>query len=581
MSDYKEMRDLGMAPLRHVMLVRLMMLRNWVGNAPRDLAPKIKKSPFYFELGKQLVIASKTETQMQLAQTELALAQRASRELTSHVNQPANAGIRGQFSLPETALGDSYAALRTAKTVGLPKTYMQYRNGIYLRLAAKLNAVMPQLLKELGVVGNVEEHTDWTSTQSADRARQTPIGQELGHLRLFGQDVDKRGILGLELDLPLAAAMNVTVLRFVRDTIWALLDAERAPLHLVDDVRSFYGEQYPLPDMTANADELPLSANTDLLMRATMARGGDVTTYDLAHGSAKLDVKGASSLLAADQLDLNTAAAVAMNNDRFLTLQVLRQAGLPVPLGAVYPTVEVAITDWRAGLSGKALVARTRRRDVSGETEALPMPPEEFQLANCLRTLAGDENNELLVESFKKGDLFRLLVLDGKVLAVLAIDYAYVVGDGRRTVAALVADRNRKRDGNGYPQLQLNGQTDLALKTQGYAADQVLPRGTQAYLGRTSGMLAAGEHRNGRDELDESYDALAVSAVRATRLRLATVDLAVVNSYVVYDAEQGTQASIVNVNGTPDLSEFERPTYGDAQAVGASILSAALRTKSE
>jgi len=152
MTDYKEIRDLGMAPLRHVMPVRLMMLRDWVGSAPRDLAPKIKKSPFYFQMGTQFVIASKTETQLQLAQTELVLAQHAARELTSHVNQPANAGIRGQFSLPETVLGDSYAALRSAKTPDLPNTYMAYRNGVYLRLAAKMSAVMPQIMKALGVV---------------------------------------------------------------------------------------------------------------------------------------------------------------------------------------------------------------------------------------------------------------------------------------------------------------------------------------------------------------------------------------------------------------------------------------------
>mgnify|MGYP000987248639 CR=1 FL=1 len=579
MTDYKEIRDLGMAPLRHVMPVRLMMLRDWVGNAPRDLAPKIKKSPFYFEMGTQFVIASKTETQLQLAQTELVLAQHAARELTSHVNQPANAGIRGQFSLPETVLGDSYAALRSAKTPDLPKTYMAYRNGVYLRLAAKMSAVMPQIMKALGVVGSAQEKTDWSTTATASQAEQLPIGYRLGHLRLFGQNVDQRGILGLEIDLPLVASMNVTVLRFVRDTMWALLDADRPPLHIIDDVRSFYGEHYPLPDVTAKLPATSLSANTELLMRAAMARGGDVTTYDLARGSAKLDVKGASTLLAADQLDLNTATAVAMNQDRFLTLQVLRQEGLPVPLGGVYPTVDAAITDWRAGLSGKALVARTRRRDVPGESEAFPVTPKEFQLANSLQALAGDTGNELLVESFKKGDVFRLLVLDHKVLAVLAIDYAYVVGDGRRTVAALVTDRNRKRADNGYPQLTIDGAAELALKTQGYAANQVLPRGTQAYLGRTSGMLTAGEHRNGRDELDESYDALAVSAARAARLRLSTVDLAVTNSYVVYDADQGQLASIVNVNGTPDLSEFEHPTYGDAQPVGAAVLSAALRRK--
>lgn len=564
MTDYKLIHEMGMAPLRRAMPLRLLERYGWQDAAPKALKPLIARSPFYFELGQELVVASKTETRPELAQQELALAQAALPELTPARAQATGSGVRVQLSLPEIVFGDTYAVLRER---GLKDSYMTYRNAIYLRLAQKVSAVMPDLLARLGASAGHLTQPDFATLKSAAATTTVhPIGSVIGHVALMGQELAKRGILGLEIDLPRICAQVPAALTLVRDTMWALLDADAVP----DDLDAFLTTALGMnsvPDVFAAPAPVTLPGNTTALVTATLARGGDITVLDLNQGNVWLQVGDRRGLVAGGQPALNTAAAERLNADRYERLRLLGSAGLPIPLGGVYADADALEADWQHGIADKAIVLKARRRG-DGLTQTFIAPPtvEELKLA------AANIHGDLLIESYKKGDLFRLIVVDGKVVAVLAIDYAYVVGDGRRPVTALLSARNA-RTGRV---ITLDAATTTVLADQGVAPDTVLPRGTQAYLGRTSTTLRAGDRRDGRDELDESYHQVAVAAAAACALRFATVDLAVVNSYVPYDEEGEGQVAIVGVQAAPDLTPFAQPDLGAAQSVAGDVLTALL-----
>ena len=565
MSDYTKMAALGMAPLRHNVRVRVLSLHD-AQTVPAALVKKSTHSPFFFAAGQQFFVTSKTESNLALALQQRQLALAAIHD-ASGAGTFLTSGLRVQLTLPEMAFGDSYAAL--AKEGKMP-SYLDYRNHIYLRLAAKL-AHTPSLYALLGAKVTPAATTDWSSLQAyAQTFKVRPVGEQLGTVGLVGQHFDQQGVLALEVDVPLLLGTNVAALGLLRDTVWALLDADKAPVDLAAYLRLFYGDDYQLPDLAEPVAAVPQD-NTGLLMQANIADGGDVQQLSPQTSLYQLKQGKSAALISRNALGLNTDVATELSQDRFARRNALAAAGLNTPLAGVYRDPQQLMQDWRSSFATKAIVLKTRQQG-AGVSDILLSTPQEAQLQAKIAALDG----ELQIETFQSGDIFKLLVLRGKVIGVLATDFAYVVGDGRTQVQALLTRHNQRSALLGYPELNLDARVQEYLALQGTAADAVPGRGSQVYLGRNSIALAAGEHRNGRGELDSSYEQVAIDAAAALGLEFCSVDLAVVNSYVPLDPEQENQVSVVGINANPALHPFGKPTYGDAQDVLTPVLQAIL-----
>ncbi len=566
MSDYTEMAALGMAPLRHNVRVRVLSVHD-AQTVPATLVQRSAHSPFFFAAGQQFFVTSKTESDLALAleQRQLALAAIHSAGGAATMNTQ---GIRVQLTLPEMALGDSYAALAQA---GKMPSYLTYRNQIYLRLAAKLSATTG-LFSLLGAQVPQSAGPDWSDLQTyAATFKARGVGEQLGTVGLVGEHFEQRGVLAVEIDVPLLVGINVTALRLLRDTFWALLDADRAPTDLLAYLRSFYGADYALPQLNAVVSALPQD-NAHLLLQACIAAGGDMQQASPQTPLYQLCVGKQEALIGAAGLGLNSDVATELSRDRFARRNVLAAAGIKTPLAGVYPDADTLMHDWQGSFRDKAIVLKSRQQG-DAVSEVILSTPQADQLRAKIAALAG----ELQVETYQSGDVFRLLVLQGRVLAVLAIDYAYVVGDGRSQVQTLLQRRNQQNAQLGYPQLPMDARVQEYLRLQGVTADTIVGRGSQVYLGRNSMALAAGSYRNGSDELDSSYQQVAITAAAALHLDLCSVDLAVVNSYVPLDPQQDQQVSVVGVNANPELRTFETPTYGDPQHVLTPVLQAVLK----
>lgn len=565
MSDYTQMAALGMAPLRHNVRVRVLSLHD-AQKVPEQIVRSSTKSPFYFAAGTQFFVTSKTESDLDMALTERELALTAVTKAGGSA-APITQGVRVQLTLPEMALGDTYAAL--AKTRKMP-AYLEFRNQIYLRLAAKLDQTAT-LFTLLGASLPQRASADWSSlTQYAATFKPHAVGEMLGTVGLVGQNFDKQGVLAVEIDVPMVVGVNVAALRLLRDTFWALLDAQSAPADLAAYLNQFYGTDYTLPVLTTPI-AAPTTSTVRQILLQTVGRGGDIRQLAPHTSLYQLHLGNQQRLIGGGALGLNSDAAVALSQDRFARRTVLNAAGLATPLAGVYTSQAQLIADWQSSFRTKAIVLKTRHQG-QGVSDVFLTPPSEQQLR--ARSSALPAGDEWQVETFQSGDVFRLLVLNGIVLGVLAIDYAYVVGDGRQSVRVLLQHKNTHNRALGYPELALDERVQEYLQLQGVADDSVVTRGSQVYLGRNSLALAAGSHRNGVQELDVSYHQVAIQAAAALGLKLCTVDLAVVNSYVPLDSEQEGQVSVVGITAMPDLHPFEQPTYGDSQPVAVEVVDA-------
>ena len=105
----------------------------------------------------------------------------------------------------------------------------------------------------------------------------------------------------------------------------------------------------------------------------------------------------------------------------------------------------------------------------------------------------------MIVESFVTGLDHRILVVDGEVVAVAKRVPGHVIGDGNRTIEALVEEVNQDpRRGIGHEKvltrIELDYQANRLLTLLGYSKDTVPAEGEVVYL-RSTGNLSLLQHQ--------------------------------------------------------------------------------------
>lgn len=584
---YEDIRRLNLNQLRPAMRVRLMKTVRWIdADGHVQKAPAAPStSPFFFDLDQTtMIVASKTTSDLDDATAELLAATSVAGERANGELQVAVAGMRVQLFMPEALFSGLY-------TDAEPKmSYIDFRNRIYLQLAKQVQSRMTELLGMLGTLAAPAPQLDFTDLLHYARSLEHSVpamGEQIGHVGLLGQQMADRGIMGLEIDVPLMVGLNPAALRLVRDAVWTALDESTAVRPLGDAIKATMqadGVQerelvWPVTTAVPVADNIlpgfaDQSRHVQLRLRNALLRGADVQIDLRSAGMFTIKIGDQVQHIVGRQTSLNDAAAVQVAQNVIARKVVLGGAKLPVPAGSRYTDIETAQYDYARSFQDKSIVIKG---DLPETTSLFPIPATaDTFTAAITRNLAttGAAN----VEMFVPGDQFSLLVLDGVVLGVSLRDFAYVVGDGRKSLTQLVDRRNRSRQLLGLPQIALNQVAPGDLTDQGVNADTIVRRGGQVYLGRNSQSATAGIWQDGRDMLDPSYDALAIDAAKALGLRLCAVSLVVPNGFVTYAADEsshgGSLATIVSVDPAPDLSEFERPTYGNGVSVLPEVIAA-------
>ncbi|MCX5566771.1 YheC/YheD family protein [Alcaligenes phenolicus] len=148
------------------------------------------------------------------------------------------------------------------------------------------------------------------------------------------------------------------------------------------------------------------------------------------------------SVFSPNSPDLSLATRRIANNKE-LSKFFLQKAGIAVPQGRVFQSFEAArryfrsrslpqVVKPRTGTGGKGVTARI----------------QDERLFQQAWAKAGGGVSNIIVEDFIEGDEVRVFVLNGKVTAAVCRVPAYVVGDGRSTIAQLVDKKNEDRKRN-------------------------------------------------------------------------------------------------------------------------------------
>jgi cyanophycin synthetase len=269
-----------------------------------------------------------------------------------------------------------------------------------------------------------------------------------------------------------------------------------------------------------------------------------------------------------------SAIAVRLCKKKPRTNALLRTLGVPVPAGR---TVHSADEAWQAAVEiGLPVVTKPEAgnegKGVSAGLETEEQVRSGYDVAEaCVRRERF--RGAVMVEREIEGNQYRLVVVNGSLVAASQFHPAQVVGDGQRTVRELVEivnsePRRRPRRGEWFP-IVLDDAASLALAQQNLTFDSI-PESGQAVKVRQNANLSTGGTPIDVTERVHPFNArMAELAACAVGLDVAGVDL-MCHDIARPTTEQG--GAIIEVNAQPGFQGALFPAEGQPRQVGKPIV---------
>jgi cyanophycin synthetase len=272
----------------------------------------------------------------------------------------------------------------------------------------------------------------------------------------------------------------------------------------------------------------------------------------------------------AAEMDVTSAIAEAIAQDKELTKKLLAAAGVPVPQGRSVKDVEDA---WKAAceIGFPVVVKPLDGNQGKGVTVNIT---EREQLEQAYAVAAGFRD-DVLVEKYMPGNDFRLLVVGDKLVAAARREPPKVVGDGEHTITELMHIVNQDpRRGSGHAtsltKMRIDDIAKACLESQGFTPESIPPKGKRVNLRNNANLSTGGSATDVTDDVHPEVAARAVAAAHMVGLDICGVDL-VCDSILKPIEDQG--GGIVEVNAAPGLRMHLAPSFGKGRAVGEAIIS--------
>lgn len=264
--------------------------------------------------------------------------------------------------------------------------------------------------------------------------------------------------------------------------------------------------------------------------------------YQLGWGAQQQRLQGS-------QLDGDSLIGQHVAQNKAITAHWLRQAGLPVPEQVQVNEANAAVQAARHW-GGDVVVKPAVSVGGQGVTR---QPRGEAQVRAAFLS-AAQAGGPVLVEKHVAGSTHLVLVVRGQVHRVTRRRPVAVQGDGRHTVAQLVAAENNRRQQAVYWRRPLNLPLDAqalpCLARAGLSADSIPPAGVWAPL-RDIPTNADGARDDDLTHLIHPDNArIALAAVRRLGLEMAGVDIL---STDISQPWHRNGAVIHDINHAPDL----------------------------
>ncbi|NJL01899.1 MAG: cyanophycin synthetase [Spirulinaceae cyanobacterium SM2_1_0] len=270
--------------------------------------------------------------------------------------------------------------------------------------------------------------------------------------------------------------------------------------------------------------------------------------------------------------DASGILGVELACDKEGTKTMLRDAGIPVPRGTVIQYLD-ELEDAIEDVGGYPIVIKPLD---GNHGRGITINIDNWQDAEIAYDHASEaaKTRSVIIERYYRGSDHRVLVVNGKVVAVAERIPAHVIGDGRATIGELIDATNRDpRRGHGHDnvltKITLDDKAIAVLERQGYRLDTVLREGERAFLRATANLSTGGIAIDRTDDIHPENIWIAQRAVQAIGLDIAGLD--VVTPDITRPLRE-MDGVIVEVNAAPGFRMHAAPSEGLPRNVGAAVL---------
>ncbi|MEB3830321.1 cyanophycin synthetase [Phormidium sp. CCY1219] len=342
----------------------------------------------------------------------------------------------------------------------------------------------------------------------------------------------------------------------------SIVDTGRYPESEIDQ------DMQDLKDLWARA---ALGPSTEALVKEAQTRG-----IPWFHSSARSMIQLGFGIhqkrIQATLTDSSSILGVELACDKEGTKRTLRDAGVPVPRGSTIhylDELEDAIDD----VGGYPIVIKpldgNHGRGITININSWSAAEEAYDAAS-----AASRTRSVIVERYYRGRDHRLLVVNGKLIAVAERVPAHVVGDGKSTIEELIDRTNRdpnRGDGhdNVLTRIVVDNPTLQRLERKGCSLDTILDDGEVMYLRDTANLSTGGIAIDRTDEIHPENVWLAERVAKIIGLDICGIDVVTEDITKPLRENDGT---IVEVNAAPGFRMHVCPSQGLPRNVAAPVL---------
>ncbi|KAF3888820.1 MULTISPECIES: cyanophycin synthetase [Nostocales] len=256
--------------------------------------------------------------------------------------------------------------------------------------------------------------------------------------------------------------------------------------------------------------------------------------------------------------------------DKEATKRILGNSGIPVPRGTVINFLD-DLEEAIQYVGGYPIVIKPLD---GNHGRGISINITSWEEAEAAYDSARQISRSIIVERYYVGRDHRVLVVNGKVVAVAERVPAHVVGDGRATIFELIEETNKdpnRGDGhdNVLTKIELDRTSYQLLEKQGYNLNTVLPKSTMCYLKATANLSTGGIAVDRTDEIHPENVWLAQRVVKIIGLDVAGIDI------VTQDISRPLRevdGVIVEVNAAPGFRMHVAPSQGIPRNVAGAVM---------
>jgi cyanophycin synthetase len=274
--------------------------------------------------------------------------------------------------------------------------------------------------------------------------------------------------------------------------------------------------------------------------------------------------------LQATMTDNTGILGVELACDKEATKRILANGGVPVPKGTTINFLD-DLQEAIEYVGGYPIVIKPLD---GNHGRGITIDIRTWEEAQTAYDAARQISRAIIVERYYVGRDHRVLVVDGKVVAVAERVPAHVTGNGRSTIFELIEETNNDPNrGEGHDnvltKIELDRTSYQLLERQGYTLSTVLQKGEICYLRATANLSTGGIAVDRTDEIHPENLWLAQRVVKIIGLDIAGIDI--VTSDISRPLRE-VDGVIVEVNAAPGFRMHIAPSIGIPRNVAGAVI---------